>query len=198
MGSKESFVYLKSISHPPFFPKFPPLGYDGGNFVNFCLDQDIDSDIFPLTCLEVVDARRGFDKLAGVRFIDGHLCDFKDFVPVRSGIFSFVHFSVFSQSLLRKLRLLTVCGASLSSFHRSDTMSSFIFPITSAFLKKQNHCIYSSRYFVAIPLNGPIKRCHAIAVSVSPSATEDSAALRSFSHCITFSDTVIVHWLPYP
>ena len=41
-----------------------------------CLDQDIDPDIFPLTCLEVVYARGGFDKLAGVRFIDGQLSDF--------------------------------------------------------------------------------------------------------------------------
>ncbi len=41
-----------------------------------CLDQDIYSDIFPLTCLEVVDGRRGFDKLAGVRFIDGQFGDF--------------------------------------------------------------------------------------------------------------------------
>ncbi len=41
-----------------------------------CLDQDIDSDFFPLTCLEVVDARYGFDKLAGVRFIDGQFSDF--------------------------------------------------------------------------------------------------------------------------
>ena len=42
----------------------------------FCLDQDIDSDIFPLTCLEVVDARRGFDKLASVCLINGQFSDF--------------------------------------------------------------------------------------------------------------------------
>lgn len=41
-----------------------------------CLNQDINSDIFPLTCLEVVDARGGFYKLTGVRFIDGQLSDF--------------------------------------------------------------------------------------------------------------------------
>lgn len=42
----------------------------------YVLDQDIDSDIFPLTCLEVVDAWRGFDELASVRLINGQLCDF--------------------------------------------------------------------------------------------------------------------------
>ena len=47
-----------------------------GISLNHCLDQDIDPDIFPLTCLEVVDARGGFDKLAGVGFIDGQLGDF--------------------------------------------------------------------------------------------------------------------------
>ena len=41
-----------------------------------CLNQDINSDIFPLARLEVVDAWRGFDKLAGVRLINGQLCDF--------------------------------------------------------------------------------------------------------------------------
>jgi len=40
------------------------------------LNQDIDSDIFSLTCLEVVDARRGFDKLAGVRLINDQFSDF--------------------------------------------------------------------------------------------------------------------------
>ena len=43
---------------------------------DYCLDQNIDSDIFPLTCLEVVDARCGFDKLAGVGFIVGQFGDF--------------------------------------------------------------------------------------------------------------------------
>ena len=48
----------------------------------WCLDQDIDSDIFPLTCLEVVDARCGFNKLAGVHFIDGQLDDFYGFAGI--------------------------------------------------------------------------------------------------------------------
>ena len=47
-----------------------------GISLNCCLDQDIDSDIFPLTGLEVVDAWRGFYKLAGVRFIDDQFGDF--------------------------------------------------------------------------------------------------------------------------
>ena len=41
-----------------------------------CLNQDYDQDIFPLTYLEVVDARCDFDKLAGVGFIDGQFGDF--------------------------------------------------------------------------------------------------------------------------
>ena len=41
-----------------------------------CLDQDIDSDIFPLTCFEVVDARGCFYKLAGVRLINDQFSDF--------------------------------------------------------------------------------------------------------------------------
>ena len=58
------------------FPKFPPPGCDGGNFFGLFLDIDIDSDIFPLTDFEVVDARRGFDKIAGVRLINGQFSDF--------------------------------------------------------------------------------------------------------------------------
>ena len=58
------------------FPKFPPPGYDGGNFFGLFLDQDIDPDIFPLTGLEVVDARSCFYKLTGVRLINNQFSDF--------------------------------------------------------------------------------------------------------------------------